>query len=890
MWLLIKTAWRNLFRQKRRTLITVSAMALSLWMAIPTWGLTEGLTREMLRGITGMELGDVQVHDPAYPKGKALQSTLDHPKRLLATLAATPGVRAAAPRVRGYALGSHDEPLRVRLVALPSASAARPIGFGRAVNPKHPWRTDRARACEALTSSAVAHAHHLQVGVVLTPTPPGREGRCERIQVVGITRSAPGAAPDTAPSPGASLFLPAEDLRAAFGSTAHATRAIIRHSAPLLLVGVDPARERRVTFMAEKVRKGRYLAQTPAREIVVGYRLAKTMHLKVGQKIFVQAAALDATQGTFYQDFRVVGIYRTGVDIVDRLQVFLHIRDAQRLMTLGDRIHEIAVKGTDARKTAPLVRRIRARLKTRLAVVTAPTGKRAGSRPLPAPVTVYEPNDGGAVLITPYDLERRFFDLPGVAAVSRRVYGRVSVARARSVRMTVLRRPASPLGALGAKAPLDRCTLYLQPATARALGLTEKNGLVAPDAADGDENGCVEVKVVILPAGPIAALSPPIAKAESSVAKGAAPRGRPATAAAHGVAPRAPTAPGAAPRPAAPLAYALLPKPTGGDDDEEPPAVRAGLQTFLVPLRPSGLRFVGVETAREKALSGLPARVGAGAYLDEKVAGVRSSWPVLLAPGAAKRLGAKPASSILLRVQPREGPARWRLGHVTGILSPARWPSGLPALVLPYYQAQQIHARRLNARAHELLLLPKPKAKPKAIAETARARLKPLVRAWQTIAPDMAKLVQMQDMWTGIMLFIIFAIAAMTVMNTMLMAVWERTREFGVLKSIGMRPAQVFGLIVIETVFLALIAMVVGGGGGILLNYWAVVAGIDLSAWTGGFTYQGTFIDPVWRAAFSTKVVLGPIVMVEIVCLLVSIYPAFRAGRLKPVQALRHVG
>jgi ABC-type antimicrobial peptide transport system permease subunit len=138
------------------------------------------------------------------------------------------------------------------------------------------------------------------------------------------------------------------------------------------------------------------------------------------------------------------------------------------------------------------------------------------------------------------------------------------------------------------------------------------------------------------------------------------------------------------------------------------------------------------------------------------------------------------------------------------------------------------------------------------------------------------------------MLFIIFALAALTVMNTMLMAVWERTREFGVLKSLGMRPRQVFGLIVLETLALSLIAVAVGGGGGVLLNHWAVVDGIDLSRWTGGFTYQGTFIDPVWRAAHTVKAILVPIIMVQLVCVLVSLYPALRAGRLKPVVAMRH--
>ena len=83
-------------------------MAVSLWMAIPTWGLTEGLTREMLRSITRQEIGHIQLHDPAFPKGKALQSALVRPKYLLGVIRGTAGVspsitarcRAAATIVR----------------------------------------------------------------------------------------------------------------------------------------------------------------------------------------------------------------------------------------------------------------------------------------------------------------------------------------------------------------------------------------------------------------------------------------------------------------------------------------------------------------------------------------------------------------------------------------------------------------------------------------------------------------------------------------------------------------------------------------------------------------------------------------------------------------------
>ncbi|MBW2733332.1 MAG: ABC transporter permease, partial [Deltaproteobacteria bacterium] len=435
MWLLIKTAWRNLFRQSRRTSITVSAMSISLILAIPSIGMMEGLKRDMNRGITGMELGHFQVHDPAYPRGRALQSTLRRADALLATLRATQGVKAASARVHGFALASHDQQVKISLVVAAAADEpqAKAIRFGRRINAQAPWRKDRALACEVLVSRHALERHSLNVGTVLTPEASGKEGRCERLKVVGIF-AASSAAEGTSPKEALKLFMPAEDIQAFAPEGKGATgvmRALIRHSTALSLYGVDPRHEPDVSFMSEKVVQGRYLGKKAKGELVVGYRLAKTLKLKVGSKLFVQAGALDQTQGSFYRDFSVVGIYRTGVDFIDRSRVFLHIADAQAVMTLGERIHEVALIAADATHLRALHERLKTRVHSELVVLTrqGKKGTRAGSEPLPAPLTVYEPRGGDAKLLIPYDLKRRFEDIKGLEAVARRIYGNATLVK-----------------------------------------------------------------------------------------------------------------------------------------------------------------------------------------------------------------------------------------------------------------------------------------------------------------------------------------------------------------------------------------------------------------------------------------------------------------------------
>jgi ABC-type lipoprotein release transport system permease subunit len=861
MWLLIKTAWRNLFRQRRRTIITVTAMAFSLVLAIPTWGLTEGLTKEMLRGITRMDLGHVQVHDPAYPRGKAMQSMLRRPDFLLKEIRKTPGVVVAGPRVHGFALASHDVKLTTILAALPKALPAKAVLFGRAPDARAPWRTDRALACEALVDRKGARKHAIVVGTVLTPGAAKAGGRCERVRVVGVTHD---------PLPGylterrLIIGMPAPDLVAAFGKAPFETPTILRHSATLQIEGVDPPHERRLTFMSDKLIPGdeykgnRYLGPKPGWEIVVGYRLATIMRLKVGSKIFVQAASLDQSKGEFSQTFKVVGIYRTGVEMLDRARVFVHYKDAQRIMSLDNRVHEIAVVGKDARNPLPLADELKKAVSTRLRIVTGAPGKRAGSRPLAAPMTVYEPANGDAALIIPYDLKRRFDDLKGLDKVVKRVYGATRVARATRVKVEVKPQPKERLAELvGAAVTDDPCTIYPPQGHLKELGVKTGDVLRSLDALTGNENGCTQVNVGA-PFDP-KKLGDTDAKVGEVVLS---------------------------------LAPALQIAAASDDGDDEGGGLEEGGLELVKPGPAQRLRLVGVEAVLERHLSGLHKLLATGAYLRQPGEAVEEAarWPVLVPQRVARRLGAKVGTTVLLEAIDGEGKKGWRAARIKGVLRDTKWPKDLPELVMGYYAAQQVDAPRLNARAHEMLLLPKLKADHKALVAGGKKRLAPLVRTWQQIAPDMATLIKLQDTWVAILLVIIFALAAMTVMNTMLMAVFERTREFGVLKAIGMKPGQVFWLIVFETLALAVIAVVIGGAGGLALNHWAVVSGIDLSKWTGGFTYQGTFINPVWHAAHSVKVIAVPMIMVQVVCLLVSIYPAARAGRLKPVKAMRHQG
>ena len=130
-------------------------------------------------------------------------------------------------------------------------------------------------------------------------------------------------------------------------------------------------------------------------------------------------------------------------------------------------------------------------------------------------------------------------------------------------------------------------------------------------------------------------------------------------------------------------------------------------------------------------------------------------------------------------------------------------------------------------------------------------------------------------------------IVTIGVVNTLLMAVMERTREFGILMAQGMRPMAIRSLVLLETLFLGGIALAIGLFCGALMTLYMQQVGIDLTAYITPITYAGGTILPRLHAVFEVANFLVPAGMLLLVSLVAGFLPANRAARLDPVVAVR---
>jgi ABC-type lipoprotein release transport system permease subunit len=158
------------------------------------------------------------------------------------------------------------------------------------------------------------------------------------------------------------------------------------------------------------------------------------------------------------------------------------------------------------------------------------------------------------------------------------------------------------------------------------------------------------------------------------------------------------------------------------------------------------------------------------------------------------------------------------------------------------------------------------------------------IQTWQELLPIINAYLVIFDGFIFIWSFVVFIAMGFGIVNTTLMAVFERMREFGLLKALGMKPWWIIRDVLSESFLLLVMGMTIGNIMALLCVFALSGSGIDLSAFAAGAEFAG--ISKIIYPAIYTKDVLISNLVVIILGLLVSIYPAAKAARFTPVQAL----
>jgi ABC-type lipoprotein release transport system permease subunit len=237
--IITRLAWRNLWRNHRRTLIMLTAVSVAVWAMMFMTALMRGMVNDMIRDAVKSLPGHVQIHHPNYRDD--------------------PNVVNAIPPPGGELLAALEGP------------------------------------------EVVAWASRVRVPAVISSE---------------------------------------------------------RESRSVTLLGIDPARESTISFVANDLAEGRFLESTTDSGIIIGRKLADTLDTEVGKRIVIMSQ--DPDNDITDRGFRVVGLFDSGVENLEESFVFASIGATQKLLKLGDRVHEVAIAGSGFRDVDPLYRKIAA--------------------------------------------------------------------------------------------------------------------------------------------------------------------------------------------------------------------------------------------------------------------------------------------------------------------------------------------------------------------------------------------------------------------------------------------------------------------------------------------------------------------------------------------------
>ncbi len=303
--------------------------------------------------------------------------------------------------------------------------------------------------------------------------------------------------------------------------------------------------------------------------------------------------------------------------------------------------------------------------------------------------------------------------------------------------------------------------------------------------------------------------------------------------------------------------------------------------------RTYGVMVVGIDPEREARVSTLKKAVRQGSYLSQDDTGV-----ALVGEALAKNLQVGLGDELIVLGQGRDGSVAAALLVVKGIYKSGLGDFDRSSIQITLDDFQEIYFMR--GAVHEVVVVGKSLrdiSAMKAAVEAGVAGLEtkhPLVALdWMELVPGLLEGIQM-DLVSGMIFYLILImVVAFSIMNTFLMAIFERTKEFGVLMAVGTTPGRLTKILLIES--LSMTAVGIGSGivlGSIITLYFQS-HGIDFSG-SSELLSQFGISGRMYPRLSILSATIGPMLVLMITSL-AAMYPALRIRRLRPVEALTHI-
>jgi len=831
---LLRLAIRNVLRNVRRSLITIIAVGVGMASLVFLWGFIDGINEQMIDNSTSFVSGHLKIHRAGYHAEKSLYRAMPDDKGLRDKLRSTPQVEAIASRVEDKAM-------------LSGASKTRGVR----------------------------------------------------------------------------------------------------------VVGVDPVNEKKVTTIYKTIVQGRYLLTSDDDGILIGDKMAEVLNLGIGDEAVLVTQAVDGSIGA--GRYRVVGIFDTGIDVMDSGYAFLTLPAAQDLYSLWGQATALVARLVD-RQQSDLVAK---ELKTMLGPDYEVLGWRKLMPSMVQMVSFHEAVNiiviiivfvvvavgiANTVLMSVLERTREFGVMMALGTSRPQIIGLV-------VLECIILGLVGLVVGLGAGVALNSgfasTGIDLSSYTAAMETMPGLSAVVYPVThwQHVAQVGAIVFAISILPAAypawraasvePVTAIRGlPKSHHESALPRASRTERTRAVfmaIAVRGIARNHRRAVLTASATAFGLAaFIFLYAMTEGWYDQmvenstryfsahvqlqhkgfrldmEPglhindyreqlkriqadPLVRAATPRVQAramvssPMASEPLVLLGVDPVQEQKVTQLQKVIVSGSFLDDANANA-----IVLGKELARKLNVRVGEKVVVTTQQQDrslGSAAYR---VQGIFETGNEFFDQLLAMVPLSPAQRLIGLDQAVSSIAISLKDRRTSLEYAATMNSSSPSSLVTLPWETLMPVVVQMIEFTDVFFYIILAVVLFVIAMGIMNTLLMSVLERTREFGVMMALGTEPLQVLRIVLYESLVLSAIGIVVGTVLGIGVTTYFSKEGMNLSMFAGvSSTIPG--MVPVIKPLLLVKNLWQPAIVLFLTGVITSLYPARRASRLEPVKAIHHV-
>jgi putative ABC transport system permease protein len=295
----------------------------------------------------------------------------------------------------------------------------------------------------------------------------------------------------------------------------------------------------------------------------------------------------------------------------------------------------------------------------------------------------------------------------------------------------------------------------------------------------------------------------------------------------------------------------------------------------------AGVSIVGIEPEQEAHVTTIKSSIVEGNYLGT------GAHDIVLSRRLAQTLDIGLGDRVVAMASSLDGKVGSEMFRVVGLYQSASLSFDKMYVYTPLTTTQQMLG--VGDRIAEFAVIANDVNMVQSLKQYAAAQLGSgyEVLSYHDLLPSLLSQIEMMSSLMSVFYLLIGSAMIFGIVNTLLMSVFERIREFGILKSIGMKNRLVFTMIETEAFLLGIVGTAVGTVFGVALNLYLSHEGLNLAVFSEGLAAFGS--GAILYTVVEWSAVVTEVVVVLFICIIAAVYPAIRAMKLEPVQAIYFV-